>query len=762
MAKVYLDSGDNFTLSSAATVYGSTGTEKVVVNSGVTGVTIDASVERVDLSGASSAYTFKQAGNTLQVYSGTTLVATTTVQDDTNGSQLVFSNGSVDVKMATGGTMTLGGATVSSTAAGAVTPTTIDAGTTSGSGTGGSGGTGGTTTAQTLVLGTGIDVPATGSGDDVIVGDFGGTTPTLNAGDQIAGGAGTDTLKMYGLTKALLASNMPVSITSIEKFEFVNGPDNNNIDLSNYTAAATGLTNIVFGNVATMNGKMITTTTGQSLSLATGAGGVATAGMVTWAGAATDATLNLTLNGYQGGTGVTPWGLTVTGASAKTLNIASTGAANKVGVTGMSYFTGPTTVTKHVITGDKALSYALAAADCAAVTTIDASASTGGVSVNMKPALTAATFTFTGGNGDDTITFIDNEFGTLTAGTQLVGGGGVDKIGLFDTAITVAEAAKINAATGFEKIGLNAAITLDASTLSNYKTFDIDTTALTQTITNLATGSTVNVGAGATGTFTQTSLTLGGAVGVTDVTINLGGATDAVAHTITDAVLTGLTNVKLSSNGALANTFDTAVMVNSDNTTFTLSGAADLTMGRVAATTTGSKIDGSAATGKLTLVGNTAAFSSGSALGDTLIGGSNDDSIKASINGGSLTGNGGADTFDVTVALGGLTATFNTTTITDFTKGDKIKVINTGTSVFTATKVDLSAAASVGAALDLLAAGAGNMNGIVKWGNYGGNTYLVNDNGAGATFAATDIMVKLIGTLDLSTSTYATDTLTFA
>ena len=134
MAKVYLDSGDNFTLSSAATVYGSTGTEKVVVNSGVTGITIDASVERVDLSGASSAYTFKQAGNTIQVYSGATLVATTTVQDDTNGSQLVFSNGSVDVKMATGGTMTLGGATVSSSAAAAVTPTTIDTATTSGSG----------------------------------------------------------------------------------------------------------------------------------------------------------------------------------------------------------------------------------------------------------------------------------------------------------------------------------------------------------------------------------------------------------------------------------------------------------------------------------------------------------------------------------------------------------------------------------------------------------------------------------------------------
>ena len=72
----------------------------------------------------------------------TTLVATVPVQDDADGTQLVFSNGSVSVKVAATG-MTLGGATVPSAAAAAVTPTTIDATVTSGSGssTGSSNGT---------------------------------------------------------------------------------------------------------------------------------------------------------------------------------------------------------------------------------------------------------------------------------------------------------------------------------------------------------------------------------------------------------------------------------------------------------------------------------------------------------------------------------------------------------------------------------------------------------------------------------------------
>lgn len=188
------------------------------------------------------------------------------------------------------------------------------------------------------------------------------------------------------------------------------------------------------------------------------------------------------------------------------------------------------------------------------------------------------------------------------------------------------------------------------------------------------------------------------------------------------------------------------ISLNSDNSVITIKGAAGLALA-TEATSTGSKVDGSAATGDLNIAGNTAAYASGSSLGDILIGGSGDDFLTASVNNGTLTGNAGNDTFDVNAALGGVDSI---TTITDFTKGDLIEFTSAGT--FTTAKVDLSTATTQAGALNLLAAGAGT-GGVLSWGVYGGNTYLVADNTAGATFAATDTAVKLTGTLDLSTST---------
>lgn len=198
MAKVYLDSGDTFALSGAASVYGSTGTEKVVVNSGVTGVVVDANVERVDLPGASSAFTFKQAGNQLQVFSGSTVVATIPLQDDANGTQIVFSNGSVDAKLVAGPplTITLGGVTVPSAAAAAVTPTTIDATVTSGSGSS----TGGATTGQTFSLTTATETKALTTGNDTV---DGATVANSADGDNIVDSLNTDSdVANITLTKA--------------------------------------------------------------------------------------------------------------------------------------------------------------------------------------------------------------------------------------------------------------------------------------------------------------------------------------------------------------------------------------------------------------------------------------------------------------------------------------------------------------------------------------------------------------------------------
>jgi hypothetical protein len=127
MAKVFL-SGESFTLSNNnASVFGGTGTDKVIVAAGVTGLIIDQNVEGLQFAGSSSDYKYVQAGNQLKVYAsdGTTLLATAPVQGDADGTQMTFTDGTVDAKL-TAGVMSFGGATVSGTTIGAVTPTTIN------------------------------------------------------------------------------------------------------------------------------------------------------------------------------------------------------------------------------------------------------------------------------------------------------------------------------------------------------------------------------------------------------------------------------------------------------------------------------------------------------------------------------------------------------------------------------------------------------------------------------------------------------------
>jgi len=96
--------------------------------------------------------------------------------------------------------------------------------------------------------------------------------------------------------------------------------------------------------------------------------------------------------------------------------------------------------------------------------------------------------------------------------------------------------------------------------------------------------------------------------------------------------------------------------------------------------------------------------------------------------------------------------------------GDAFVFANQGAEVFTAAAVNVAAAQSLTEALDLASTADGSTNGQIKWFQYGGNTYIVEDVTAGATFAATDHVVKLTGSIDLSTASYVagTNTLTLA
>jgi hypothetical protein len=128
MTKIFLSSAESVTVSdSNVSVFGATGTEAVVVlGSGVTGLALDQNVERVQLAWPSTNYRYLHAGNQLKVYhaDGATLLATISVQGDSDGTQLTFANGTASAKLS-GGVMTLGDAVVGSAAPGPLTLPTL-------------------------------------------------------------------------------------------------------------------------------------------------------------------------------------------------------------------------------------------------------------------------------------------------------------------------------------------------------------------------------------------------------------------------------------------------------------------------------------------------------------------------------------------------------------------------------------------------------------------------------------------------------------
>jgi hypothetical protein len=127
MAKLFLDTTDtSYKVSNSNTeIFGANGTQAITIDGALTGIVLDANVERVAFSGTTSDYKYKQVGTDLEVYNAAgVLVTKVGLQDDTNGTLLTFANGTVDAKFApstTGLGLTVGGQTVATTAPTAVT-----------------------------------------------------------------------------------------------------------------------------------------------------------------------------------------------------------------------------------------------------------------------------------------------------------------------------------------------------------------------------------------------------------------------------------------------------------------------------------------------------------------------------------------------------------------------------------------------------------------------------------------------------------------
>lgn len=497
------------------------------------------------------------------------------------------------------------------------------------------------TTAADTITGTSANDTITGTQDVTGVNTI-GTTSTTNTADSIDGGGGTDTLNV--IYSGASATNTGIPALSIKNVEVVN--------VRNATGAA--LTGVDASNISGMTAFNSDRSTGAvtvtNLAAGASAGVIGNSTVVNGAfnagyvAAATAGVLNIK-------DGVTAGAVTMTGTGLTSQTVNSTGAANTIGALTLAATTTSLTVdastalTTGAVTttgggasmatinvkGAGAVSFGATALE-AGVTTIDASANSGGLTVALG---TAVTQTVTGSTGNDVIT----SGAVLTTGS-VNAGTGTDTLNL-GTNVAHANTASLAAKyTGFETLRVNG--TFDASLIAGITAVEVS--GATNNISNLtatqaaAVTGLADIGAttfalkDSTGTSDVLSLTLGNGKGAAfdtgALTINGFETLNVKANPIsTDADVTSV---------IASFTADKLTAINLTGNSVTLTNAA---------TTNAVTIDGSALTGILTI------GSSSLANGSTVQGSAGKDVFTAASEGSTWNGNAGNDSFTTTAAI---------------------------------------------------------------------------------------------------------------
>lgn len=355
---------------------------------------------------------------------------------------------------------------------------------------------------QTYTLTTAIDTVAGTSGDDTIIGD----AATLSTADQITGGAGADTLKMYGTAGA---ADIP-SVTGVEAI-YLSGATASH-DFSSISEVTSVQVDDAADNSVITVGAGVTTVSVANILNAETIG-------VNVASAATSA--NITLNKFGNSTANAI--LDLKGAALATLNLTTASNASYAELGELAGNDATDTLTKVTVAGDKALALSMNATQkFAKVTTVDASANTGGVSVTLE-ATTGADVTFTGGTGNDSVAF----GGKFTKADVVNGGSGTDTLSLAQADLTTVEAYSTA-----DKATVNTNLSnLEVLKVSNALTGNIDASRY-DSVNQFVLAAGINNG----GTSTISKITSGVSVTYAD---EAGTATDILALTITDATVAG-------------------------------------------------------------------------------------------------------------------------------------------------------------------------------------------------------------------------------
>jgi methionine-rich copper-binding protein CopC len=532
------------------------------------------------------------------------------------------------------------------------------------------------------------------------------TLNTLETGDKVNGAEGTDTLDaLIGSAAAVSLTVVPL-LTSVEKVYVQTtagtGASVQTLNLASSTGYtelwskgtldAGGFNDLTFTNIGSAATKLGMINVARS----GGTGFDLTNTFTTAALAGASDTIAVTLNnvGQSDNGGTVAPDLLINVASgtngAENLTITTTGAAARLGTLASEDVTPGNSVLKLLtINGDQNLRIENAVDFAGGTGTVDAAAFTGALNLNLS---SADDIKVTGGSGNDRFAFGAN----LTAADQIDGGLGTDTLAanLFTDIVAAANASRL---TSIEAVELQAAptatATLDVSKVGGVNAINfaagLGTTAITSTISNIASGATITIAA--TGTDgVQVNVKDANLVANTTDVLNLVFGTAATAAEFAvgtiNATATGIETINVSALATAANSGTGAAYtatIGTDATlkTINVSGSADVSLTYAGASLTA--YDASTATGTQTttagMFSTSGASIKGGTIADTLIGNTGNDTIDAGAGNDTITGGLGSDKITtgagsdkIILSANGNTAGLSNTvvdTITDFTLG---------------------------------------------------------------------------------------------
>lgn len=368
---------------------------------------------------------------------------------------------------------------------------------------------------------------------------------TLNAGDVLNGGAGTDTLSVsISGTNTAGVTTSAVTLSNIENISVVNFQTDDNEDNTIDLAQATGVTAINVTASASTGDTLFTNVRGLvAAEMGNGAGDLSISYTDSVVSGTSDAQ-TLILKGQTGGA------FTVAGAAGgvETLNIVSQTAANTIAIKDAAN----ATIKTMNISGDQKLTLTEGATNPNdAVTTINAANMTGQLLVTTGSA--AANMNITGGSANDTITL-----GNFTADDTVNGGDGTDTLVVDTTGdMTATTLAKVSNVETLKMTGAGAALTMAANvaglTKVDLTNTDNQTVTLDSGFTNALTVSLEN-GDKVDNSRANAALT-----------VTMSGADLVTATTITGGTGTDTINLKADGTASISTNFDHVTFV--DNIT---------------------------------------------------------------------------------------------------------------------------------------------------------------------------------------------------